>query len=325
LKRPKLFWTLIILIAETQPENLEQQQNTETKNIMSKLKGRDPITVEPAKPKFVIYSASGVGKTWFALSSFPAVYYIDTEGGATRSHYMELLSKSGGKYVGVEDGSLDFEVVLEQVKALATEKHSFRTVVIDSITKLFNHAIACEAERLGAANAFGADKKPAIAYMRRLVSALSRLDMNCVLIAHEKAEWGQDGKGERVELGKVADCWDKLIYELDLALHCQKRGASRVAVVKKSRLLGFPEGQNFPLNMAEFSERYGKDVIEKAVTQIKLASEEQVAEINRLVELLKIDKATTDKWLEKANAETVAEFNEAQAAKVIESLKSKIK
>lgn len=291
---------------------------------MSKLKAKDPLTVEPTKPKFVIYSASGVGKTWFGLS-FPSVYYIDTEGGASRAHYMERLSKAGGQYLGVEEGSLDFEVVIDQIKALSTEKHKFKTVVIDSISKLFNNAVASEAERLGDKNAFGADKKPAIAYMRRLVAALGRLDMNVILIAHEKAEWGMDAKGDRVELGKVADCWDKLIYELDLALHCQKRGASRAAVVKKSRLVGFPEGQSFPLEFADFADRYGKDIIEKSAQQIKLATLEQVGEINRLVELLKIDSATVEKWLEKANAETVAEFNETQANKIIESLKSKIK
>lgn len=291
---------------------------------MSKLKAKDPLTVEPTKPKFVIYSASGVGKTWFGLS-FPSVYYIDTEGGASRAHYMERLSKAGGQYLGVEEGSLDFEVVIDQIKALSTEKHKFKTVVIDSISKLFNNAVASEAERLGDKNAFGADKKPAIAYMRRLVAALGRLDMNVILIAHEKAEWGMDSKGDRVELGKVADCWDKLIYELDLALHCQKRGASRAAVVKKSRLIGFPEGQSFPLEFTDFADRYGKDIIEKSAKQIKLATPEQVGEINRLVELLKIDSATVEKWLEKANAETIAEFNESQASKIIESLKSKIK
>lgn len=290
---------------------------------MSKLKAKDPLTVEPSKPKFVLYSASGVGKTWFALS-FPSVYYIDTENGATRAHYMERLAKAGGQYLGVEEGSLDFDVIIGQVKALATEKHGFKTLVIDSITKVFNQAVATEGERLGDKNAFGADKKPAIANMRRLVAALGRLDMNVILIAHEKGEWGMDAKGDRVEIGRVEDCWDKLRYELDLAFHAQKRGASRVLVVKKTRLLGFPEGTSFPMEFADFAERYGKDVIEKAAEVIKLATAEQVAEINRLVELLKLDSATTDKWLEKANAETFAEFTEAQAAKIITSLKAKI-
>ncbi len=290
---------------------------------MTKLKGKDPKTTEPSKPKVVIYSASGVGKTWWGLS-FPNVYYIDTEGGATRGHYMERLKAAGGMYFGPKDGANDFEEVINQFKALIAERHDFKTVVVDSISKLFNSAIANEAERLGDKNAFGADKKPAIQFMRRLVNQINRMDLNVVLIAHEKAEWGQDAKGDRVELGKAPDCWDKLIYELDLAFHAQKRGASRLAVTKKSRLIGFPEGENFPLTFDDFAERYGKEVIIRESKPVVASTAEQVAEIVRLVDLLKIDTETSGKWLDKAGAETFAEFTEDQAAKIIESLKRKL-
>lgn len=289
---------------------------------MSKLKAKDPKATEPRKPQLVIYGPSGVGKTWFALS-FPAVYYIDTEGGASRSHYMDRLTKSGGKYLGPEDGANDFETIIDQVKALSVEKHKFKTLVIDSITKPFITSIALEAERLGDKNAFGADKKPAVGAMRRLIAAVHRLDMNVIFVAHEKAEWG-DVNGQRAEVGKVADTYDKLIYELDLALQVQKRGPERVGIVKKSRLIGFPEAEQFALDFPTFAERYGKDVIEKASTPISLATQEQVAEIKRLVDLLKIDQATIEKWLDKANAENLAEFNTDQATKIIDSLKSKI-
>jgi hypothetical protein len=294
---------------------------------MSKLKAKEPMTVEPSKPKFTIFGPSGVGKTWFGLS-FPNVYYIACEPGNDRKHYMERLKASGGMFIGPDEGALDFDVVIEQFKALSTEKHTYKTVVVDSISKLFNTAIANETERLRAGNEkneFGRDKKPAIAYMRRLVAITNRLDMNVIFIAHEKGEWGMDAKGDRVEVGRIEDTWDKLRYELDLALCAQKRGPSRVAVIKKSRLLGFPEGESFPLDYASFAERYGKDVIEKAVKPVELATPEQVAEIQRLVELLKVDKETSDKWLERANAETFSEFNTTQAGKIIDSLKAKIK
>ncbi len=291
---------------------------------MSKLLAKNPLTVEPSKPKFIVYGAPGVGKTWFGLS-FPSVYYIDCEGGASRSHYMERLSKSGGKYLGVEDGSLDFEVVIGQFKALSTEKHDFKTVIVDSVSKLFNNAVSVEAERLGDKNAFGADKKPAIAFMRRLVAITARLDMNVIFIAHEKSEWGTDAKGDRVEMGKCADCWDKMPYELDLAFHAQKRGKTRVVITKKTRLLGFPEGETFDLDFDKFAERYGKDVIVKESVPIEIATPEQVAEITRLIELLNINQETVAKWLEKGNAEKISEFNTQQAGKIIESLKTKIK
>ncbi len=291
---------------------------------MSKLKAKEPLATEPRKPQAVIYGESGVGKTWFALS-FPAVYYIDTEGGAARAHYMERLAKSGGRYLGPEDGANDFETIISQVKALGTEKHGYKTVVIDSITKPFISSIAAEGERLGEQNGFGADKKPAIAAMRRLIAAVHRLDMNVIFIAHETSEWGVDAKGNRAEIGKAPDTYNKLIYELDLAFRVTKRGPQRIAIVRKSRLLGFPEGENFKLDYPEFAERYGKDIIEKVSVPIVLATAEQVSEINRLVDLLKIDKETTSKWLEKANAENFSELNTTQAANAIEALKSKIK
>lgn len=291
---------------------------------MSKLKAKDPASAEPSKPKMVLYGPSGVGKTWFSLG-FPNVYYISPEPGATRKHYTDRLKAGGGVYLGPEDGSMDFEVLIDQAKVLATEKHPYKTLVIDSITEIFNGTIAKEAERLGDKNAFGADKKPAIAYMRRFVNAVNRLDMNVIFVAHEKAEWGVDDKGQRAEVGKAPDCWDKLIYSLDLAFQAQKRGKSRIAITRKSRLVGFPEGESFPLEYDDFALRYGKDIIEKSVTAIVLSSPEQVTEINRLVDLLKIEAATVDKWLEKANAENFAEFNTEQASKVIQSLQSKIK
>ena len=49
-----------------------------TTNSTSKLKAKDPKDVSPGKSKIMIFSRSGVGKTWFALD-FPKPYYIDTE------------------------------------------------------------------------------------------------------------------------------------------------------------------------------------------------------------------------------------------------------
>ncbi len=289
----------------------------------SKLKARPPTEVEPTKPKILIYGAPGVGKTWFSLD-FPRCYYIDTEGGASRTHYMEKLVASGGEWMGPEDGSLDFETIIGQFQALATEKHTFKTVVVDSITKLFNVAVANEAESLGSKDVFGASKKPAVAFMRRLVAWIQRLDMNVVLIAHQKDEWGIDDKGQRVQVGHTLDCWDKLEYELDLALHATKQGASRYGVVRKSRLIGFPDKERFELSFPAFAERYGKDVIEKASVAIELATEEQVTAIKRLIDVVKLPDGETAKWLAKANASDWAELTQAQAGKVLDALNKKL-
>lgn len=287
------------------------------------LKAKDPKAAEPSKPKMLIFGKPGVGKTWGALD-FPSCYYIDTEGGADLAHYTDKLKRAGGVYMGPEDGSLDFSTVIEQFHDLATTKHGYKTVIVDSISKLFNTCIANEAERLGDKDAFGASKKPAIAYMRRLVAWVNRLDMNVLFIAHSKSEWGVDAKGERAEIGQTFDCWDKLEYELHLALEIYKQGPSRKARVRKSRLTGFPDASNFDWSFATFAERYGKDIIEKAATSISLATAEQVAEIERLLSLVKIEPATVEKWKSAANAEDFSEFTTAQADGVIKSLNNKL-
>lgn len=287
----------------------------------SKLKAVEPKSAEPKKPKILIYGKSGVGKTWASLD-FPNCYYIDTEGGANLNHYTDKLKNSGGAYMGTEQGSLDFATVIEQVQALATEDHTYKTLVIDSISKLFNTAISDEAERLGDKDAFGASKKPAVAYMRRLINWLSRIDMNVILISHEKTEWGLDGKGQRVEIGSTFDCWDKLEYELDLCLNIIKAGSTRNARVRKSRLTGFPDASIFPWSYADFAKLYGKDVIEKKTEAITLATPEQLKEVERLLSLVKLPEGQEDKWLKQANVEGWEEMETARIQKAIEHIKT---
>lgn len=287
----------------------------------SKLKAKDPALVKPGKLKMMTFSKSGIGKTWLSMD-FPKPFYIDAEDGASLGHYQEKLKKAGGGYFGKEDGALDFPSVIEQVQALATEKHPYQTLAIGSITKLYQTAIANEAERLGDKDVFGASKKPAIAYMRRLVNWIQKLDMNVLFEAHETAEWGLVN-GQRQEIGNQPDVWEKLIYELGLTLRLEKRGNSRIAVVRKSRLVGFPEGDSFPLEYSEFGTRYGKDFIESAVSHITLASDEQVLEITKLLDIVKIDAKEIEKILSKANAETWSELTTDQAAATINWLRKK--
>jgi hypothetical protein len=283
----------------------------------SKLKAVDPKTAEPKKPKVLVFGKPSVGKTWASLD-FPSCYFIDSEGGANLPHYTDKLKKSGGIYMGVDQGSLDFDTVIEQVQALATEQHNYKTIVIDSITKLFNTAIAVEAERLGDKNAFGADKKPAVANMRRLINWLSRIDMNVILIAHEKPEWGLNANKERVEIGSTFDGWDKLSYELDIVLNVVKNGPQRTARVIKSRLIQFPDASNFPWGYSDFAKLYGKDAIEKKSEVIVLATSDQLAEVKKLLNTVKIPEGQEDKWL---SAKQVAGWEEMSTETIAGAIK----
>jgi adenosyl cobinamide kinase/adenosyl cobinamide phosphate guanylyltransferase len=291
-----------------------------------KLLATAPELIKPRKPKILAYGGSGVGKTSWAID-FPDVYFIDVEGGATQPEYRKKLKAANGRYLGPDDGAASFDVVLDQVKALATDEHDRRTLVIDSMTKLFANEIAREAEKLtdaGKKNEFGADKKPAVNYMRQLVSWLTRMNLNVILICGEIPEWGKDSQGERTQIGSTFDCWPRLEYELDLAIQVVKLGDRRFGRVRKSRIAAFPHAATFDWTYDEFTKLYGRDVVEEASSPVVCATPAQIEELNRLLDVVKLDEGTTDKWLAAANVSTWDEMPEDKISKCIEALKGKL-
>jgi hypothetical protein len=289
----------------------------------SRLKAVEPEIVQPKKPKALIFGREGVGKTWASLD-FPRVYYVDTEGGADLNHYREKLKNAGGVYFGPDQGSLNIDDLIAEVQALATEKHEFRTLVIDSISKIWNVAIGEEQERLGDADAFGASKKIPTRKFNTLIRWVNKLDMTVIFIAHERDMWGKNDKGQQEVVGATYDGPDKLRFELHLLLNIIKTGKTRRAKIGKSRLLGFPEGEMFEWSYESFAERYGKDIIEAEAKQIVLASPEQIAEVKRLLDVVKVADDWQEKVFKKADVEDWSEMDAEKIVAIIETLKGKI-
>jgi hypothetical protein len=288
----------------------------------SRLKAIVPKAAVPSKPQMLVYGKPGVGKTWVALD-FPGVFYIDTERGADLAHYTDKLLASGGMYLGPDQGSTSFEVVIDQVKALSVERHPYKTLVLDSVSILFNNAVAEEAEKLGTKDQFGASKKAGVQQMRILMRWLRRLDMNVLLIAHAMPEWGMV-EGRREQIGDTFDAWDRLEYELHLCLQITKQGKSRYASVRKSRLLTFPEAERFPWSYDEFAERFGREVIEADVIAIEMASSEQVEEITKLLGVVKVPDGWEAKFLSDNDAELWSEVSAKASAAVITRLRANL-
>lgn len=285
------------------------------------MKAIKPEIIKPAKPKFMLSGKSGAGKTIFGLN-FPKPYLIDTEGGATREQYTSKLIKVGGAYMGKDQGSQDFKTVIEEIKELATSKHEFRTLIIDSYSKLYNIAAADAEARVG--SEFGRDKKEANKPSRQLLRWIDRIDMTVILICHTRDKWERRGS-EVTCVGTTFDGFDKFEYDLDLWLEVLKVGKERSYLVKKSRIDVFPEGSDYPLDYADFSKRYGTDIVEGQSKPLDLASPEQVAKVAHLVELMKVDQDQIDKWLAKDEADGWADMSAMNIQKVIEWLEKKIK
>lgn len=286
------------------------------------LKAVKPEIVPISKPKIMISGASGVGKTLFALE-FPRPYLIDTEGGATRPQYRTKLQKGEGVYFGKDQGSQDFKTVVNEFKNLATTKHGYQSVILDSFSWVYNMEAAVAEETLG--SDYGRDKKEANRPSRQLLRWIEAIDMSVILIAHSKDKYQRaDNKKEREYVGTTFDGYDKLEYILDLWIEVKKIGKNRHFVVKKSRIDSFPEGESFPLDYKKFAELYGEDIINRPTTQLVMANDEQVKRVTSLLEVVKVSNEEVVAWFKKAEVSTWAEMDSTTILKCIAYLEKKL-
>lgn len=282
------------------------------------LRAKKPTTVEK-RLKALFYGKAGVGKTTAAIQ-FPKPYLIDTEKGAVNDQYTKLLNDNDGAIFQTSD----FDDMLKEIKSLLTLKHDYKTLIIDPLTIVYNDLIDKSAKILSKdgkdGTEFGRHYGLANKSMKHLLSLLLRLDMNVIITSHSKNEYGANLS----VLGQTFDCYKKLDYLFDLVFRIEKHGKDRVAFVEKTRIQTFPEGEYFPFNYQEIAKRYGVETLEKEATPEILATEEEIKELQRLIELLKVPQETIDKWLTKADAESFDEMSQKNILSCIEFLKAKI-
>lgn len=271
------------------------------------LRAKKPEAIEK-RLKALFYGVAGSGKTTCAIQ-FPKPYLIDTEKGAENKSYVELLSKSGG----VIYQTSNFDEVKQEVISLLTEKHEYKTLIIDPLTIIYNDLVDTAGANEDIGTGFGRHIQHANSQIKSLLNLLLRLDMNVIITSHSKTEYGD----KLVKLGETFDCYKKLDYLFDLVFEVQKRGEHRVAVVKKSRLEAFQEFHAFPFCYEEIAKRYGREILERDAIPEILVTEELANQITRLVSLLKIDQADVDKWLKRGNADSFKDLKASDAEKLL--------
>lgn len=277
------------------------------------LRAKKPEAVEK-RLKALFYGSAGVGKTTAAIQ-FPRPYLIDTEKGAENDQYTKLLNNAGG----VIFQTSDFDELMKEVTALSTEKHEYKTLIIDPLTTLYNDLLDKSALKTG--TDFGRHYSAANKKVEHLINLLYRLDMNVIITAHSKALYGQN----MAIIGDTFDCYKKLDFVFDLVLEIQKRGRDRIAIVKKSRIESFADTEPFTFSYGAIAKFYGKEILERDAVPQELATEEQITEIIRLIDLLKVPEEVYRKWLDKAESQAWEEMHRDAMQKCIDHLGQKIK
>ena len=268
------------------------------------LKGKKPKQLS-RRLRLFMHGEAGVGKTT-AVCQMPKPYIIDTEHGT--DHYADLIESVGGSVFQ----SNDIDEIIEEILSLRSEKHDFQTLGFDSHSAFYYRILEEAAARVG--EEYGRHYLEANKVMRPITNLMLGLDMNLVVTAHSKPVYGDDMK----ILSYTFDGWKKSDYVFDLVLELRRGSPTqRYASVKKTRIESFPDGETFEWTREALAERYDWKDMERGATVVKVATPQQVKEIETLTSMMTDGNEFVSKCLSKAGVDTLADLTTEQATKMV--------
>lgn len=289
------------------------------------IKAKKP-EVKEKRLKLFLFGPPGSRKTTSALQ-FPKSVLIDMERGSEQ--YTKTINKAGS--VVLETNNPD--EVMAEVKALLTEKHEYRTLIIDPVTifyqglqdkwsRIFEHHAKTEKEKelqdFGM-RYWGRVKSEYKSFLRMLL----QLDMNLIITSHQKDIYGPNM--QKVGIGPDSMKGDNYVFDYVFRLNVV--GDKAIAITEKQRSEPL-EPQKFPAEFEwsyeNFLKFYGKEVIQREAVAVPLASAEQVAEITRLLEIVKVNDEDVTKLFTKNDVDDWSELTAEAIQKYIDALKKKI-
>lgn len=288
------------------------------------LKAKKPEPKEK-RLKMFVYGQAGVGKTLCALQ-FPDSYIIDTERGT--ENYASIINKSNSV---VLQSFLPDEIEAE-LRQLLTTKHNYKTLIIDPVTQIYNSIQEKWTKRFESyakttkesdLQDFGMRYWPKVkGEFKRIQRMLLSLDMNLIIIAHQKDVYGNNFS----KLGTTFDSMKGDDYFFDLIFQIIKKGDKRIAITIKERSeIGknkFPD--EFEWSYANFLKYFGKEIIEKTAIPVKMADTDTVRRIINMVNMLKIDEKVINKWFSAADITEWADMTKVQIDKCDVYLQDKL-
>ena len=214
------------------------------------LRGTKPKTSK-GRLKAFIYGESGSGKSYFC-THFPKPYYIDTEKGVERAKYVENIEKREG----VVFQTRNFADIYEEVKLLATTEHDYQTLIIDPITPIYDNLLDECLAKLKGRSAYGQHYGDANKQFKKLIDLLLTIDMNVLVTAHVKKEYGS----EMNVVGTTFDAYKKFNFLFDVVIETMVRKGRYIGISKKSRLVSLGADEEFDFSYQEFSKLYRQEL-----------------------------------------------------------------
>lgn len=289
------------------------------------LKAQKP-EVKEKRLKMFLFGPPGSRKTTSAIQ-FPKSVLIDMEKGS--ENYAETINKSGS--VVLQTTSPD--EVLEEIKALLTEKHEYKTLILDPVTIFYESTQEKWTRIFEKYTTDGKNKELQDFGMRywgrvksnykSMLRMLLRLDMNIIMTAHQKDIYGSSMN--KIGVGPDSMKGDNYFFDNVFQLNVSNDRAIATTIKQRSEPLyppRFPE--QFEWSYENFCKFYGKEVIEREASPVVMASEEQVARVKQLIEVIKVPDTQIEKWFTTFDVDEWEETTGEQIQKCIELMEKKV-
>lgn len=254
------------------------------------------------KPERIILLAageSGSGKSFFVANLKNARIY-DTDIGGGLSYAEARIRRNGSERIEV--GS--YLEVLEDLQRNREVLRGITTLAIDHLSTLHQEAVIRHNPKMS--KDFGAAGDKAAREWRKVRELVRWGDFHLVCTSHLKGKWEEDKV-----VGDQADASKKIEGDFSVVLHLRNTGAcgrgnpELAKVFKWRRDPEDPRGrvpQSFPFTVDEFVRINGAD-FGGSRQEVELASPEQLAEIARLLEVVKVAEDWQERVFRRAKVE----------------------
>lgn len=289
------------------------------------LKAQKP-EIKEKRLKMFLFGPPGSRKTTSAIQ-FPNSVLIDMEKGS--ENYAKSIEKSGS--VVLQTTSPD--EVIEEIKSLLTEKHEYKTLILDPVTIFYESTQEkwtrifekyTDNEKNKQLQDFGMRYWGRVkSNYKAMLRMLLQLDMNIIMTAHQKDIYG--GSMNKIGVGPDSMKGDNYFFDNVFQLNVADNKAIANTIKQRSEPLyppRFPD--SFEWSYENFCNFYGKEILEKESTPTTMASVDQVVRVKQLIESIKVPDSQIEKWMTAFDIDEWDEATADQIQKCIELMEKKI-